>query len=61
MKNVFCSLFLFLSGKNLVLFLLPENHLYLLFLNFSIGLNFLSNSLRSFLVLLSCFLEWGKI
>ena len=40
-KNVFSSLLLFLSGKNLVLFFTRESSVYLSSLNFSISLNFL--------------------
>ena len=46
-KNVFSLLLLFLSGKNLVLFFTRESSVSFLFLNFSISLNFLSNTLRS--------------
>ena len=47
-KNVFSSLLLFLPGKNFVLLFIRESFVSFLFLNFSICLNFLSNSLRPF-------------
>ena len=50
-----------LSGKHFHLFFMSGSHLYISFSNFSINVNFLSNSLRFLLFLLYCFLVWGYI
>ena len=57
-KIVFSSLLLFLSGKNLVLFFTMDSSVSFLFLNFSICLNFLSNSFRSFFFLFFSVAFW---